>query len=85
MNQHVNGSADWYTSHGALTFSNNNAPTSPPGTQSLSMWSYLSTGSGAFTCFDFMQDSTYRVCFWVRNNSGLPSNPFGRLYVYAAN
>ena len=87
QDQHVdNGTTDWHTSHGVLFFSNNNAPTSTGvGSQSLSMWSYLNTGCGAFTCYNFEKDTPYRICFWVRNNSGWPGNGFGRLYVYAAN
>lgn len=81
--QHVNTGSSWYSSHGTVAFENNTLSTSPTTSKALSMWSYWNIGSGAFTCFKFDQGKTYRVCFWVRNTSGWPSNPWGRLYVYA--
>lgn len=81
--QHFDVGHNWYTSHGNWSISTNNAPTSTIG-GSISMWSHLNQGSGAFTCFKFQKNHKYRVCFWVRNNSGWPTNPYGRLYVYAA-
>ncbi|HEY1045134.1 MAG TPA: T9SS type A sorting domain-containing protein [Bacteroidia bacterium] len=82
--QHVKDSSYWFTSHG-IKYNGINCPiTSTSGTSSLSLWSYLNQGNGAFTCYKFQKDSTYRVCFWVRNVSGWPGNGYGRLYVYAA-
>lgn len=81
--QHVTvGSCAWYNSHGSSIFNaSDDAPGSTGGCLSLS--SLLNTGSGAYTCYNFQANHTYRVCFWVRNISGWPGNPFGRLYVYA--
>lgn len=82
--QQVQSGLDWFTSHGTVTFPTNNAPTSPSSTHCIRLLSAMNQGSGAFTCYRFDKNQTYRVCFWVRNVSGWPSNPFGRLYVRAA-
>lgn len=90
--QQVNTSgSNWFASHGDFTtmFSTNNAPTSPTSSGSLSLWALdpYNLGSGAFTCYKFQQGHTYKVCYWVRNTSGIygePPNPWGSLQVFAA-
>lgn len=82
--QHVKDSSYWYTSHGVLFSGDNYSVTSPSGTRSLSLYSMLGSGNGAFTSYRFMKDTIYRVCFWVRNHSGWPPNNWGKLYVKAA-
>jgi hypothetical protein len=77
-----NVNCKWQSSHGGAPMtSTNDAPGSTGG--SIKLYSSLNMGNGVFTCFKFQRTKTYRVCFWVRNNSGWPSNPFGRLYVHA--
>ncbi len=80
---HLDVPTDWYAAYGTLITSTNNVPPATTGS-SLFLSSVLSQGNDAFTCYDFEAGNTYRVCFWVRNASGWPSNDFGRLYVYAA-
>ena len=89
LDQHVNhGSTYWYpASQGGLAisplnFSSNNAPNSTG--NSIELWGFEGKGNGAYTCYNFKKDSTYKVCFWVRNNSGVPTNCWGKLKVYAA-
>lgn len=86
--QHVTNNSNWYyynggtTVNGKIAVSPSNAPTSTTG-GSIVLSSYSSSGSGAFTCYNFEKGKTYRVCYWVRNNSGCPTNNFGTLFVYA--
>jgi hypothetical protein len=73
----------WYASHGTTSTNTANAPGAGP--NSLYLWSFRGAGNGAFTCFNFEKNKTYKVCFWVRNISGNPSNHWGELRVHAAN
>lgn len=84
--QHVTNETYWNKSHGVLYAGSNSNKTSPTSSKSLSLSSSSGQGTGAYTCYKFEKNETYRVCFWVRNNSGgWPPNVWGRLYVNAAN
>lgn len=74
----VNG---WYVSHGSPS---TGSPAPGGGSNGIWMWSYSGGGEGIYSCYRFVKDRTYRICFWVQNTRNCWNNP-GNLMVYAAN
>ena len=69
----------WYVSHGTPSIYNANAPGSTG--RAIWMWNYSAQGEGMFTCFDFKQGHTYKVCVCVKNTNLIN---LGKLQVWAS-
>lgn len=68
----------WYVSHGTPTVTGT-MPGNPG--NSIWMWSYSGGGEGVYTCYNFVQNQRYTVCFWVHNTNSIT----GQLMVVATN
>lgn len=80
----VNG---WFISHGSPSiFSGRSGNTND---QSIWMWSAVgfvtAGGEGIFTCYNFQQNQTYRVCMWVKNTTITGTQPVGTFNIEATN
>lgn len=69
---------DWYYSHGTPSV---NLTAGVGGTGSIWMWSYSSRGEGIYSCFNFQQSHTYRICLWVQSTNAIN---LGNLNIFAA-
>jgi PKD repeat protein len=75
---------DWFVSHGSPSIFPGR--TGASGDQSVWMWSNFdgpAVGEGIFTCYNFVQGETYKICLWVKNTNASTVN--GNLVIRAGN